>query len=68
MEDIVSQLVERLMPLVDRSNRMMIRNLKALQSLHGRPAPSVSIGSIAQVNVANNQLNAALDGVDCAAD
>ena len=32
-EDLVAQLVERLMPLLDRSNRMLIRNLKMLKTM-----------------------------------
>ena len=44
VEDLVKRLVEQLMPLLDRSNRMMLRNLKALRALR-EAAPSVSIGS-----------------------
>ncbi len=58
-EDIVEQLVERLMPLVDRSNRMLLRNLKALRAMREAPLSSVTIGSAGQVNVAAQQLNAA---------
>src|SRR5919204_5842284 len=47
-EDLVERLVERLMPLLDRSNRMLIRNLRALKMLREGPAPSVSIGSAGQ--------------------
>ena len=56
-EDLVGQLVERLMPLLDRSNRMLIRNLKMLKTMREGPAPSVSIGSAGQVNVAQAQVN-----------
>jgi hypothetical protein len=56
-EDIVGQLVEKLMPLLDRSNRMLLRNLKALRALREAPAPSVSIGAAGQVNVAAQQVN-----------
>jgi len=63
-EDIVGQLVERLMPLLDRSNRMMLRNLKALQARRETAAPSVSIARAGQVNVAAQQLNAAADARD----
>lgn len=57
VEHIVERIVERLMPLLDRSNRMLIRNLKALKALREAPAPSVSIGSAGQVNVAQAQVN-----------
>jgi hypothetical protein len=59
VEEIVSQLVERLMPLLDRSNRMMLRNLKALAEQRRGPVPSVNIGTAGQVNVATQQVNAA---------
>jgi hypothetical protein len=45
------------MPLLDRSNRMMLRNLKALQTRREAVAPSVSIGNTGQVNVAQAQVN-----------
>ena len=57
-EDIVGQLVERLMPLLDRCNRRLLRNLKALKALREGPVPNVSIGSAGQVNVATQQVNA----------
>jgi hypothetical protein len=60
VEDIVSQLVERLMPLLDRANRMMLRNLKALQSQGQQPGPNVSIGAAGQVNVATQQVNSSV--------
>ena len=47
------------MPLLDRSNRMMLRNLKALQARRQPPVPSVSIGQAGQVNVAAVQANRA---------
>jgi hypothetical protein len=59
VEAIVERIVERLAPLVDRSNRMLIRNLKALRALREGPVPSVSIGSAGQVNVAAAQVNGA---------
>jgi hypothetical protein len=59
VEEIVERLADRLMPLLDRSNKMLLRNLKALRE-HRRPqAPSVSIGSAGQVNVAAVQANTA---------
>ena len=39
VEDIVERLTEQLMPLLDRSNRMMLRNLKAWLKREGRLAP-----------------------------
>jgi hypothetical protein len=57
VEEIVERLVDKLMPLLDRSNRMMLRNLKALQDQKRPPMPSVSIGQAGQVNVAAVQTN-----------
>jgi hypothetical protein len=59
VEEVVNQLVERLMPLLDRSNRMMLRNLKALRERRQEPTPSVSIGTVAQVNLGGPQVNLA---------
>src|SRR5215213_1915594 len=55
----VERIGEQLLPLLDRCNRMMLRNLKALKTLRESPAPSVSIGSAGQVNVAGQQVNTA---------
>jgi hypothetical protein len=57
VEEIVERLAEKLMPLLDRSNRMMLRNLKALEARRQTPTPSVSIGQAGQVNVAQAQVN-----------
>ena len=57
----VERIGEQLLPLLDRCNRMMLRNLKALKTLREGPAPSVSIGSAGQVNVAAQQVNAATE-------
>src|SRR5215213_10784891 len=63
--ELLHRLDEQILPLLDRSNRMMLRNLKALQD-HRRPAmPSVAIGQAGQVNVAavqTNQIGIAADG------
>ena len=59
VEEIVERLAEKLMPLLDRSNRMMLRNLKALREYRRPPTPSVSIGQAGQVNVAAVQANQA---------
>jgi hypothetical protein len=57
-EDLVGQLVERLLPLLDRSNRMLLRNLKMLRALRTGPVPNVTIGAAGQVNLAGGpQLN-----------
>jgi len=57
IEDKIKQLGEQLLPLLDRASRIMLRNLKALDELHKRPAPSVSVGQASQVNVAHQQVN-----------
>lgn len=60
VEEAVRRMVEQLIPLLDRANRMVIRNLKAIKELgHGR-VPDVTIGQATQVNVANRQANAAI--------
>ena len=59
VEHIVERLAEQLLPLLDRSNRIMLRNLKALREQRQAPAPSVSIGNAGQVNVAAVQSNEA---------
>ncbi len=60
----VERLAEQLLPLLDRCNRMMLRNLKALKALREGPLPSVSIGSAGQVNVAMSQENAMRSGAE----
>ena len=57
VEELVQQLTERLMPLLDRSNRIVLRNLKALKEHRRAPAPSVNIATARQVNVAGQQVN-----------
>jgi hypothetical protein len=52
---------EQLLPLLDRCDRMMIRNLRAIQELRRGPAPQVKIGAAGQVNVASQQVNRAGD-------
>ncbi len=61
VEDLVQRLTEQLMPLLDRSNRIMLRNLKALREHRRAPAPSVSIAQAKQVNVGGQQVNVAED-------
>ena len=54
--EILDQMSERILPLMDRSHRMMVRSLNALQARRQRPTPAVSIG---QMNVAAVQANTA---------
>jgi len=51
VEERVRQLSEQLMPLFDRANRMMIRNLKAIKELRQGQVPAVAIGRAEQVTV-----------------
>jgi hypothetical protein len=53
VEDRVRQLSEQLLPLLDRANRMMIRNLKAIKELRPGQVPAVAIGRAEQVTVTN---------------
>lgn len=55
--ELLDRLGEQILPLLDRSNRMMIRNLKALESRRQPPSPSVTIGQAGQVNVGAVQTN-----------
>jgi len=57
VEEVVERLADRLMPLLDRSNKMMLRNLQALREYRRPPTPSLSIGQAGQVNVAAVQTN-----------
>src|SRR4051794_32937035 len=52
VESHVERIGEQLMPLMDRANRMMLRNLRALQTRRQPPSAAVSIASAGQVNVA----------------
>ena len=56
-EECVERVGEQLMPLLDRANRMMLRNLKALEDRRRPPAPNLNIGSAGQVNVGQQQVN-----------
>jgi hypothetical protein len=57
VEELVGQLVDKLMPMLERTNKMMLRNLQALRDQRRGPVPQVSIGSAGQVNVAAVQQN-----------
>ena len=58
-EDMVQRIGEQLLPLLDRLNRLMHRNLRALRDPRQRPAPNVTIGAAGQVNVGAQQVNVA---------
>jgi hypothetical protein len=55
VEDQVRRLGEHLMPLLDRANRVLIRNLKAIKELRQGPNPAIAIGRAEQVTFANQQ-------------
>jgi hypothetical protein len=61
VEERLERLAEELLPLQERANRMLVRNLKALADLRRAPAPSVAIGQAGQVNVGAQQVNVAQD-------
>jgi hypothetical protein len=49
----VRRLSEQLLPLSDRANRMLIRNLKAIKELRQGLVPAIAIGRAEQVTVTN---------------
>jgi len=53
VDDHVRRLGEQLMPLLDRTNRMFIRNLKAIKELRQGQVPAIAIGRADQVTVTN---------------
>jgi hypothetical protein len=57
--ELLDRLGEQILPLLDRSNRMMLRNLRASSARRQAPTPSISIGRAGQVNVAAVQTNEA---------
>jgi hypothetical protein len=59
VEETAQRIGEQFMPLLDRANRMMLRNLRAIRERKVKPAPSVTIGAAAQVNLAQQQVNVA---------
>ncbi len=65
VETMLTRMGEQLLPLMERANRLMVRNLAALREY--RRAPAVSIGSAGQVNVAEQQVNVAAASRDAAA-
>jgi hypothetical protein len=60
-EELVQRMAEQLMPLLDRSNKMMLRNLKALREHRRPPSANLNIGQAGQVNVGAQQVNVAVD-------
>jgi hypothetical protein len=62
VEESLKRLGEQLLPLLDRSNRMMVRNLKAIKELRQGQTPAVTVGQAQQVNVASQQVNAVAKG------
>jgi len=54
-EEDVRRLSEQLLPLSDRANRMLIRNLKAIKELRQGTVPTIAIGRAEQVTVTNQQ-------------
>jgi hypothetical protein len=52
-EEDVRRLSEQLLPLLDRANRMLIRNLKAIKELRQGLVPAIAIGRAEQVTVTN---------------
>jgi hypothetical protein len=55
VEEDVRRLSEQLMPLLDRANRMLIRNLQAIKELRQGRVPAIAIGRAEQVTVTNGQ-------------
>lgn len=62
VEELAQRLAEQLMPLLDRSNKILLRNLTALREHRRTPTPGVNITSARQVNVGGQQVNLATDG------
>jgi len=56
VENTLRRLAEQLLPLFERANRQLIRNLQALRTLRHGPPPAVAIGHAGQVNLAQQQI------------
>jgi hypothetical protein len=56
VEESLQRFAEQLMPLFERANRQLIRNLQALRTLRHGPPPAVAIGHAGQVNLAQQQI------------
>jgi hypothetical protein len=62
VETQLERMGEELLPLQERANRMMLRNLKALADLRRGPSAAVAIGQARQVNLGHGaQVNVAQD-------
>jgi hypothetical protein len=59
VEAIIARIGEQLLPLLDRCNRLMLHNLRALRDPRQRAAASVTIAAAGQVNVGAQQVNVA---------
>jgi len=57
VEEQLQRLAEQLLPLLDRGNRMVIRNLKAMKEQRQRAMPNVAIERVDQLNMAGQQVN-----------
>jgi hypothetical protein len=57
VEESLKRFAEQLLPLSERANRQLIRNLEALRTLRHGPPPAVAIGHAGQVNLAQQQIN-----------
>ena len=57
VEEQLQRLAEQLLPLLDRGNRMVIRNLKAMKEQRQRAMPNVAIERVEQLNMADQQVN-----------
>ena len=57
IEDRLRRFGDQLLPLQDRADRMMARNLRALEERRAPSGPAVSVAEANQVNVAQQQVN-----------
>ncbi len=56
VEDLADKLIHDLQPLLDRANRMLLRNIKALRDLKSANI-TVNVNAPSQVNMAQQQVN-----------
>ena len=59
VEDVARRFAEQLIPLLEKANKLTIRNLKAVRELKTGPLPNVNINNPGQVNVGAVQQNVA---------
>jgi hypothetical protein len=57
VEEALRRLKKELIPLFERTNQQLVRNLQSLQRPQPGPLPTVAIGRAGHVNVAQQQLN-----------